>query len=123
MSRSNPSRLTFKREQIFFLTISATRVDCKYHFTSGQLGKNKKQKTVCIYIALLGNIDCPIPPVGSVVKNPPASAGVVGSIPGSGRSAGEGNDNPLQYSGLGNPVDRGAWQATVLGVAKDLDTT
>jgi len=41
-----------------------------------------------------------------------------GSIPGSGRSPGEGNDNPLQYSCLENPMDRGAWQATVHGVAK-----
>ena len=55
---------------------------------------------------------------GSVVKNPPANAGDVGSILGSGRSPGEGNGNPLQYSCLGNPMDRGAWWATVRGVAK-----
>ena len=42
----------------------------------------------------------------------------VGSIPGSGRSSGEGNGNPLQYSCLGNPMDRGAWQAIVPGVAR-----
>ena len=42
-----------------------------------------------------------------MVKNPPASAGDVGSLPGLGRSPGEGNDNPLQYSCLGNPMDRG----------------
>ena len=41
---------------------------------------------------------------GSVVKNPPVNAGDVGSIPGSGRSPGEVNDNPLQYSCLGNPM-------------------
>ena len=41
-----------------------------------------------------------------------------GSVPGSGRSPGEGNDNPLQYSCLENPMDRGAWWATVHGVAK-----
>ena len=57
-------------------------------------------------------------PGGSVVKNLPASAGDVGSIPGLGRSPGEGNSNPLQYSCLGNPTDRGAWQATVHGVAE-----
>ena len=62
-------------------------------------------------------------PGGSVVKNPPANAGDVGSILGSGRSPGEGNDNPLQYSCLGNPMDRGAWQATVHGVTKELDMT
>ena len=42
----------------------------------------------------------------------------VGSIPGSGRSPGEGNGNPLQYSCLGNSMDRGAWQATVHGITK-----
>ena len=52
-----------------------------------------------------------------MVKNPPANAGDVGFIPGLGRSPGEGNGNPLQYSCLGNPMDREAWQATVLGVA------
>ena len=57
-------------------------------------------------------------PGSSVVKNPPANAGDMGLIPGLGRSSGEGNGNPLQYSCLGNPVDRGTWQATVHGVAK-----
>ena len=46
--------------------------------------------------------------VGSVVKNPPANTGDMDSIPGSERSLGEGNDNPLQYSCLGKPMDRGA---------------
>ena len=54
----------------------------------------------------------------SVVKNPPANAGNVGSIPELGRSPGEGNGNPLQYSCLGNPMDRGAGWATVHVVAK-----
>ena len=62
-------------------------------------------------------------PDGSVVKNPPANAGDAGSIPGSGRFPGEGKGNPLQYACLGNPMDRGAWQATVHGVSKELDTT
>ena len=52
------------------------------------------------------------------VKNSPANAGDVGSIPGSGRSPGEGNGNPLQYSCLGNPMDRGAWKAIVHRVQK-----
>ena len=60
-------------------------------------------------------------PNGSVVKNLPASAGHLGLIPGSGRSLGEGNGNPLQDSCLGNFMDRGAWRATVHGVAKELD--
>ena len=45
-----------------------------------------------------------------VVKNPSANAGDLDLIPGSGRSPGEGNGNPLEYSCLGNPMDRGAWQ-------------
>ena len=57
-------------------------------------------------------------PGGSVVKNLPASAGDTGSIPGSGRSPGEGNSNPLQYSCLGNPLDRGAWWATIHRITK-----
>ena len=48
---------------------------------------------------------------GSVIKNPPANTGDVGSIPGSGRSPGEGNGNPLQYCCLENPMDKGAWWA------------
>ena len=47
--------------------------------------------------------------------------GDAGSIPGSARSPGGGNGNPLQYSCLGNPMDRGPWRATVHGVAKELD--
>ena len=51
--------------------------------------------------------------LGSVVMNLPANAGDIGLVPGSGRSPGEGNGNPLQYSCLENPMDRGAWWATV----------
>ena len=50
-------------------------------------------------------------------------AGDLSLIPGSGRSTGKGNGNPLQYFCLGNPMDRGAWWATVRGVAKESDTT
>ena len=57
-------------------------------------------------------------PDGSAVKNPSASAGDGGSIPGLERFPGGGNDNPLQYSCLGNPMDRGTWRAAVRGVAK-----
>ena len=56
-----------------------------------------------------------------MVKNPPANtgpAGDAGSIPGSGRPPGEGNGNPFQYSCLKKPLDRGAWQAIVHGVAE-----
>ena len=62
-------------------------------------------------------------PRGSVVKDLPANAEDAGLIPGSGRSPGEGNGNPLQYSCLGNPMDRGTWQVSVHGVAEELDTT
>jgi len=54
-----------------------------------------------------------------VVKNLPADIGDVGLTPGLGRSPGGGHGNPLQYSCLGNPVDRGAWQVTDCGVAEN----
>ena len=57
-------------------------------------------------------------PGGSEVKASACNVGDLGSIPGWGSSPGEGNGNPLQYSCLENPMDRGAWQATVHGVAK-----
>ena len=56
--------------------------------------------------------------LGSVVKNLPVNAGDMGLIPGLERSPREGNDNPLQYSCLGNPMDREAWQVTVHCVAE-----
>ena len=59
-----------------------------------------------------------LPPGGSVVNNLPANAGDAGSILGLGRVPEEGNGNPLQYSCLEIPMDRGAWWATVQGVAK-----
>ena len=61
-----------------------------------------------------------------MVKNLPTNSGDTrdaGSIPGLGRSPGEGNGNPLPYSCLGNPMDRGAWKATVRGVVKESDMT
>ena len=58
-------------------------------------------------------------PDGSVVKNPPANTRDAGLIPGLGRSPGEGDDNPLQYSCPGNPIDRGAWWVPAHGVAKE----
>ena len=61
-------------------------------------------------------------PGGSEVKASASNVGDPGSIPGLGRSPGEGNGNPLQYSCLGNPMDRGAWWATVQS-RKESDTT
>ena len=58
-------------------------------------------------------------PGGSVVKNPLANSGDTGSISGSGRSPGEGIHNPLQYSCLRNPMNRGVWRAVIHGVAKE----
>ena len=58
-----------------------------------------------------------------MVRNLLANAGDVDLIPGWGRSPGEGNGHPLQYSCLGDPVDRGAWQAAVRGAAKESDMT
>ena len=67
-----------------------------------------KQKEVCNIVL----------PGGSEVKASTSNEGGLGSIPGSGRSPGEGNGNPFQYSCLENPMDGGAWWATVHGVAK-----
>ena len=62
-------------------------------------------------------------PGGSVVKNLPANAGDMDLIPGLGGFPGEGNGNLLQYFCLGNPMDRGAWQATVHGITEELGRT
>ena len=61
-------------------------------------------------------------PGGSDNKEPGCNAGDLGSIPGSKRSSGEGNGNPLQYSCLENPMDGGAWRTTVHGVAESNTT-
>ena len=61
--------------------------------------------------------------VAQMVKDPPANAEDSGLIPGPRRSPGEGNGRPLQYSCLGNPMDRGAWRTTIHGVAKVLNTS
>ena len=58
-----------------------------------------------------------------MVKNLPADAVDMDSIPGSGRSPREGNSNPSQYSYLGNPMDRGAWWSTVYGITNESDMT
>ena len=62
-------------------------------------------------------------PGGSDGKASAYNAGDLGSIPGLGRCSGEGNGNPLQYSCLGNPMDRGAWQVTVYGITKKSNMT
>ena len=62
-------------------------------------------------------------PSGSDGKEPACKAGYLGSIPGLGRSPGRGHSNPLQCSCLENPMDREAWQATILWVAEESDMT
>ena len=62
-------------------------------------------------------------PGGSEIKASACNAGDLGLIPGLGRSPREGNGNPLQYSCLENPMDRGAWRTVVHGVPKESDTT
>ena len=71
---------------------------------------------VCVFLCVFLCVYTWDSQVALVVKNPSANAGdliVAGSIPGLGRSPGEGNGNPLQYSCLENPMDRGAWRAIV----------
>ena len=75
-------------------------------------------------MVILSFLSCPLKSEGAsqVVKNPPANAGDTSSVPGWGRSPGEGDGNPLQYSYQENPTDRGAWRAMVHRVAES-DTT
>ena len=70
---------------------------------------------LCINKITIDNLDFP---GSSVVKNPPAKPGDLGSIPGLRRSPGGGNGSPLEYSCLENAMDRGAWWATVHGVSE-----
>ena len=79
------------------------------------LGRKTKEVKFCFY-----HITSKVHgfPGGSVVKNLPANAGDTGLIPGLARSPGGGNGNAFQYSCLENSMDRGAWRATVHGVAK-----
>ena len=90
----------------------------KYNSILGKLLLKFNPMIMCIYMAEASH-------VAIMVKNPPPNAGHTRdsvSIPGSGRSAGVGSGNPLQYSCLENPMDRGAWWATVHGAPKDQST-
>ena len=83
----------------------------------------RPQQTVDGHVILTNRSECgPVNsgfPGGSDDKESACNAGDLGSIPGSRRSSGRGHVNPLQYSNLENPMDRGAWQATVHRVAKN----
>ena len=83
-----------------------------------QLSRNYGRSSIVLGLGLIAAPLLIQLPGGSMVKKPPANAGEMDSIRGLGRSPGEGNGNPLQYSCLENPMDRGAWQATVYGVAR-----
>ena len=78
--------------------------------------------TLLVQFIIVSYLPTPIPPLGFpgglVVKNLPANSRGTGSVPGFRRSPGEGNDNPMQYFCVGNPMDRGACQATVHGLQK-----
>ena len=82
------------------------------------MGKEPEKENIYIYIYIYIYMYIKDVPGGSDGKEPARNLGDPGSIPGWGRSLGEGNDNPLQYSCLENAMDGGAWQATVPGVAK-----
>ena len=89
-------------------------------YISLQLGQERQGKHYFPY-STASEAECKqawVTPGGSVVKNLPASAGDTGSVPGFGRSPGEGNGSLFQHSCLGKPMDRGIWQATVHGVTK-----
>ena len=75
-----------------------------------EVGREGEKQFSCLVVCLPG---------GSEGKESACNAGYLGSISGSGRSAGEGNGNPLQYSCLENSMDRGAWQTTVYEVTKN----
>ena len=77
-------------------------------------GKDSEKEYICVYIGLSWCLSG---------KESACNARDMGSIPGLGRTLAEGNGNPLQYSCLGNPIDRGAWWATVYWVAKELEIT
>ena len=82
----------------------------------GQLSATSSEKHFCVYV-------CVGLPWCLSGKESTCSSGDAGLIPGSGRFSGEGNDNPLKYFCLGNPMDRGASKPTVHGVAKELEMT
>ena len=93
--------------EITWSPLGVGRCDClNAHFS--------KSSFVFLFLDFLG---------GSVVKNLPVNEGETSSIPGLGRVPWEGNGNPRQYPCLGNPMDRGAWKATIHGVAEELDMT
>ena len=78
-------------------------------FRHAEVKDFRRNTTWCSKLRVFTDFKCPDFPGGSDGKVSVYNAGDLGSIPGSGRSPGEGNGNPLQYSCLENPMDRGAW--------------
>ena len=100
----------------FFLRLSGVQSsDYKIIYSCSTLGASIFFSICCLPPSSRETVGFP---GGSEVKVPASNAGNLGSIPGSGRSPREGNGNPLQYSCLENPMDGGAWWATVHGVTK-----
>ena len=101
---------------IFFLENNLENIDYKnLHLCYSSFGK---LTLVVLFFSMSFTLRKGGSPADSVVKNLLVNAGDLGLIPGSGRSPGEGNGNPLQCSCLGNPMDRGAWWGTVHWVTK-----
>ena len=97
-------------------TVSKSEVHCfPAFFKRDEPGLQDPLQRILPFLINTLQLDFPGDPLD---KNPPAHAGDLGSIPALGRSSGEGNGNPFQCSCLGNPMARGAWQATVHGVTK-----
>ena len=102
---------------IFFFVVSATIIEKKFFFGYGQFLKSIEFVSILLLFYVL--FFCPWAfPGGSNGKESACNVGDLGSIPGLGRFPREGNGYPLQYFGLKNSMDRGAWQATIHGVAK-----
>ena len=115
---TNNSGLYFVPQNIRLVSVSSFCI-CYFLFLEGSPSSSHSSYLLSglnVTIASPGFSD------GSAVKNLPRNAGDAGLIPGLERSLREGNGNPLQYSCLGNPMDKGAWWATVHGVTKESDT-
>ena len=102
-----------QRMKVLICPQTCQHVTVHLHYSQVLVGVKWYPLMVLISISLIMGF-----PGDSVVKNPPANAGDTGMIPGPGRSPKEGNSNPLKYSCLGNPMDRGVWWATIHGAHK-----
>ena len=111
-----PKKLKTETKMIEITWFCSMEQDCINWRVEQKAATSLVIKTFCIIWK--SSVICMIFTSGSVVKNPPANAGDAGLIPGSGRSPGERNGNPLWYSCLETSMDRGAWWASVHGVAK-----